>query len=363
MADYESSIIRAMKTKPSILFTLSIAAAFAVSVSASQQPVHLGAAGDFAVLAKAGISTTGTTSIVGDIGVSPIDSTALTGFTLSLDATETFATSPFVTGVAYASDYAVPTPTYMKTVIGDMEIAYADAEGRTDAQAVTELGAGDISGLTLEPNLYKWGTGLRIDTDVTLAGSSCDVWIFQIAQDLTVGDGVRVILSGGARASNIFWQVEGEAVIGTTAHVEGTILSSTAIHLRTGASINGALLAQTAVTLDASSVTIPSAAEAAEMLWLGFYDDRHLDPTNGEGWLDHSEHGWLYTIPAYNGTWFYDQIQHNWLWTNACTYPYLYNASTENWVAYHPAGNPNERWFYVYDEQEPTSSEWQLISK
>ncbi len=337
-------------------------AALAVVATASQQPVNLGTAGDFAILTKAGISTTGTTSVTGDIGVSPIDSTALTGFTLSLDATETFATSPIVTGAAFASDYAPPTPAYMTTVIGDMEIAYADAAGRTDLHAVTELGAGNVSGMTLEPGLYKWGTGLRIDTDVTLAGSPCDTWIFQIAEDLTVGDGVRVILSGGARAANIFWQVEGEATLGTTSHVEGTILSRTAIHLRTGASINGALLAQTAVTLDASTVTIPSLEEGAAMLWFGSYDDRYLDPTSGDGWLSHSEHGWLYRIGTSQGMWFWDQIQGDWLWTNECTYPFLYSAGAANWIYYQRGGNPDGRWFYMFDDLSQTSGQWHLVS-
>jgi len=84
------------------------------------------------------------------------------------------------------------------------------------------------------------------------------VWIFQIAGNLTLGSGAKVILSSGAQANNIFWQVGGGAgaEIGTTAHMEGTILAKTAIHLRTGASLNGRALAQTAVTLDKNRVVI-----------------------------------------------------------------------------------------------------------
>ena len=145
----------------------------------------------------------------------------------------------------------------MTTTISNMETAYTDAAGRSLPDA-TELGAGDISGKTLVPGLYKWGTGLLIDArGVTLAGGANDVWILQIAQDLTVRNGAIVTLSGGAQAKNIFWQVAGQATLGTTADVKGTILSKTLISMNTGAKLNGRALAQTAVTLDANAVTAP----------------------------------------------------------------------------------------------------------
>lgn len=123
---------------------------------------------------------------------------------------------------------------------------------------VTELGAGNIGGMTLVPGVYKWGTGLLIPTNVTLAGSATDVWIFQIAQDLTVGSATSITLAGGARAKNVFWQVAGFVDVGTTAHMEGVVLSQTSITLHTGASINGRLLAQTAVDIDSSTVVEPT---------------------------------------------------------------------------------------------------------
>ncbi len=89
---------------------------------------------------------------------------------------------------------------------------------------------------------------------MTLEGCPEDVWIFQIAEDLTVGNGAIVHLSGGVKAANIFWQVVGQITLGATAHFEGVLLSQTAIHLNTGASINGRLLAQSAVTLNGSTV-------------------------------------------------------------------------------------------------------------
>ena len=155
----------------------------------------------------------------------------------------------------FAADYTQPTPARLTTAVGDMERAFTDAAGR--APDVTELGAGDIGGKTLVPGIYKWGTGLDIPTDVTLAGSATGVWIFQIAQNLTMASARNVFLTGGALPKNVFWQVAGSVAIGTTAHIEGIILSQTSIALETGASITGRLLAQTAVTLDTGTVLQP----------------------------------------------------------------------------------------------------------
>ena len=225
-----------------------------VARAAGPTPVPLGTAGNFRILAKTGISTTGTTSIVGDIGVSPIDSTAITGFGLTMDSSNTFSTSALVTGNVYAADYASPTPTMMTTAISDMETAYTDAAGRTNPDH-TELGAGDITSMTLAPGLYKWSTGVLIGTaGVTLSGGASDVWIFQIAQGLTVGNGAIVTLSGGAQATNIFWQVAGQVTLGTTSQFKGTILCKTLIEMNTGANLEGKALAQTAVTLDSNNV-------------------------------------------------------------------------------------------------------------
>jgi hypothetical protein len=218
--------------------------------------VDLGAAGDFAILAKSGISSVPASAITGDIGVSPAAATFITGFSLTADASEVFSTSPQVVGNVYASDYAPPTPSDLTTAIGDMELAFTDAAGR--APDVTELGAGNIGGMTLEPGVYKWGTGLLIPTDVELSGSGTDVWIFQVARDLTMSSGASIALSGGALPENVFWQVAGLVEIGTTAHCEGVVLTQTSITLGTGASINGRLLAQTAVTMDGNTVVEPA---------------------------------------------------------------------------------------------------------
>ena len=217
--------------------------------------VMLGAAEHYAILSKSGISTVPTSAITGDLGVSPAAASYITGFSLTADATSAFSTSLQVTGKVYASDYTPPTPSNLTTAIGDMQLAFTDAAGR--APNVTELGAGNIGGMTLTPGVYKWGTGLLIPTNVTLTGSATDVWIFQIAQDLTVSSAANIFLTGGAVPKNVFWQVAGLIDLGTTAHFEGVLLTQTSIALRTGASIKGRLLAQTAVTIDGSAVVQP----------------------------------------------------------------------------------------------------------
>ena len=189
-------------------------------------------------------------------GVSPAAATFITGLSLTADASNVYATSPQITGNAFAADYAPPTPSNLTTSVGDMQLAFTDAAGR--APDVNELGAGDIGGMTLAPGVYKWGTGLLIPTDLTLTGSDTDVWIFQIAGDLTVSNAVNIVLAGGALPKNIFWQVAGFVDVGTTAHVEGVFMCQTSITLRTGASINGRLLSQTAVVLDQNTVVQPA---------------------------------------------------------------------------------------------------------
>jgi hypothetical protein len=217
--------------------------------------VNLGSAGNFVILSKSGISTVPTSAITGDIGVSPAAATYITGFALTSAATNVFATSPQVTGKVYASTYAPPTPSNLTTAVGDMQTAYTDAAGR--APKVTELGAGNIGGMTLSAGVYKWSSGLQIPTSVTLTGSGTDVWIFQIAKNLTMSSAVSVLLAGGATPKNIYWQVAGSVNLGTTSHFEGTILTQTSIAMGTGASINGRLLAQTAVSIESSDVVAP----------------------------------------------------------------------------------------------------------
>jgi hypothetical protein len=219
-------------------------------------PVELGTARNYVVLAKAAISGTSAT-VIGDLGVSPAAATLITGFSLSLDSSTMFSTSTQVTGRVYAADYTAPTPATLTTAVGDMELAEAAAAAR--APDVQELGAGNISGMTIGPGVYRWSTGVAINTDVTLTGGATAVWIFQIAQDLSMRGSTHIVLTGGALAKNVFWQVSGGPVtLAAMAHLEGVVLTQTAVTLAAGASIKGRVLAQTAVHIDGSTVVQPA---------------------------------------------------------------------------------------------------------
>ena len=218
-------------------------------------PVLLGAAGKYAILAKSAISNVPTSVVTGDIGLSPAAASYITGFSLTKAGTKW--TSPQVIGGVFAADNDPPTPIDLTTAVANMQTAYTDAAGRP-TPTFLNLGDGAIGGLTLTPGLYKWTSTVTIPSDVTISGAPNDVWIFQIAGDLTMSSAKSMTLSGGAKAKNIVWQVAGFVDLGTLSHSEGIMLSQTAIKLGTGASINGRLLAQTAVNLAGATVTAPA---------------------------------------------------------------------------------------------------------
>lgn len=228
-------------------------------------PVELGstsdpaAAGNYALLAKTGITNvTGTLITGGDVGVSPAAASFITGFALTPDATNTFSTSISVAspGKIYASNYASPTPIDLTTSVLAMQAAYTDAASRTNPDEL-DLSSGNLGGLTLSPGLYTWGSSVTIPTDVTLSGGADDVWILQISNDLDLGAAKSVILAGGARAANVFWQVAGEVTIHANAHFEGILFGQTGIALQTSATMNGRAFAQSLISLDNNAITAP----------------------------------------------------------------------------------------------------------
>jgi hypothetical protein len=223
------------------------------TVSTPLAVVNLQAAGTYVILAKTEITNVPTSNITGDLGLSPAATSYITGFSLT-NATG-YATSSQVTGKIYAADMASPTPINLTTAVNNMVTAYNDAAGRTSPDFLA-LGAGNIGGMTLTPGLYKWTNTVTIPTAITISGGANDVWIFQIAGNLTQSSAVIVTLSGGAQAKNIFWQVAGTVSIGTTAHFEGTILSKTGITLGTSASLNGHALAQSAIILNKNTIVM-----------------------------------------------------------------------------------------------------------
>mmetsp|Transcript_9357 Transcript_9357/g.16187 ORF Transcript_9357/g.16187 Transcript_9357/m.16187 type:complete len:260 (-) Transcript_9357:287-1066(-) len=226
--------------------------------------VDLGTAGNFAILSKAGISTVPTSAITGDIGVSPIAAEAITGFSLIQTTDRSKSTSVQVTGSAYAADYASPTPSTLTTAIGDMERAYTDAAGRTVAAANLNVMNGLITGATLTAGVYEWGGDIAFSANIYIKGTPDDLFIFKCSGNVITGSGASVVLvadgngGGGAPlASNIVWQVAGHLDAGTTSHLEGIFLIKTFAAFKTGSSLNGRILAQTAVTLDSVTVVAP----------------------------------------------------------------------------------------------------------
>jgi hypothetical protein len=136
-----------------------------------------------------------------------------------------------------------------------MIIADTDISGRINPDTLN-LGTGNLGDMTLVPGLYAWDTGVSIVSDITLSGGENDVWIFQVPGVLYMGFGVKVLLTGGAQAKNIYWKVN-SATFNAGAHFEGILLSNTSLAFVTGSSANGRLFAHTSVALDACMITEP----------------------------------------------------------------------------------------------------------
>lgn len=218
--------------------------------STVQAAVNLQSTSGFVVLAGSLISNVPTSAITGDVGLSPAARSFITGFGL----TE-------VTGTIYASDDVSPSgvPAMLTAAKGDLTTAYNDAAGRTATDMV--LLAGNLGGLTLTPGLYKSSGSLEISSgDLTFdaKGNVNAIFVIQIASTLITTSGRQVILSGGAKASNIFWQVGTSATLGTGSVFKGNIMADQAISLNTGASVEGRLFARIAgITLAGNTVVRP----------------------------------------------------------------------------------------------------------
>lgn len=234
----------------------------AASAVAGTAPVVLGTAINYAVLAKTAVSTVPSSAVTGHVGVSPAARSTLTGWSETYDVTDTYGTSAQVVAPSrlHAADLVGGTTSSdLTTAVLNMETAYTDAAGRTaTSAATTNVGSGTLTSLTLAPGVYEWGTAVTIPTDLTLNGNATDVWIFKVAGTLDMASAMNVILTGGALPKNVFWQVTGAVTIGANTHFEGVILSQTSITMGNLSTINGRLLAQTAVSLDAAAVTQPA---------------------------------------------------------------------------------------------------------
>jgi hypothetical protein len=154
--------------------------------------------------------------------VYPIAATGYEGFSLLVDASNTFSRSPEVSGKVYAASYVFPTPENLEIAIGHMMVAYTDVRARPQSNySRVNLGAdAGIGGMVLTPGVYTWQTNVNIGTNITLAGGPCAVFILQTAMSVIVAADAAVILSGGVQASNVFWQVHGLVEVGSRAQMK-----------------------------------------------------------------------------------------------------------------------------------------------
>jgi len=209
------------------------------AVQSALVPPDLRGAGSYAILAGSTITSTGFTSITGNVGLFP--GSAVTGFPPG----------------TLLGRFHVADPLAKRAKL-DLERAYNDAMSRTrDLVAV----AGNLGGRTLAPGLYKSTSSLAVSSgDLTLDGHGNvnAVFVFQAASSFTMTTGRRVVLTHGARARNVFWAVGSSATLGTECSFYGNLLVHQSISMATGSVIVGRALTQTgAVTLQSNTIKTP----------------------------------------------------------------------------------------------------------
>ena len=252
---------------------LSAAALFNAATASDNEAVDLRTAGDYAILAKTGISTVPDSVITGHIGVSPIAATAITGFGLTMHLSGHYSTCTQVTGNAYAASYSQETKTALIIAVGDMQTAYEDAASRAadedeieldengvdQGQKYNELKGGLIGGETMKPGVYTFTTDILITADVTLDGNADDVFIIRSSGSLKQAASTNVNLINGAKAENVFWQVADQVLVGASAVLNGILLVKTKADFENSSTLNGRVLAQTACNLKVTTIDSSSA--------------------------------------------------------------------------------------------------------
>jgi hypothetical protein len=229
-------------------------------LSTGEPAVALGTAGNFAILVKTGISTVPDSDIKGGhIGVSPIAAEAMTGFSFTGGPGNGRTSEQLVAGNnAIGANDPGDIPSRLTTAVGFMEAAYTDAAGRPNTNGTRiNLDGGSLNAVTLTPGVYTFGTDVNLNGDITIEGTNAgaaDVFIIQTTGSLIQAANKNVILSGGAKPENIFWQVAGYVKVGAGSHMEGVLLVKTDVTFVTGSSLNGRVLAQTACVLQSATI-------------------------------------------------------------------------------------------------------------
>ncbi|GAC1374329.1 MAG: hypothetical protein NVSMB43_12720 [Pseudarthrobacter sp.] len=224
------------------VFLLAAALLWQQTPAFAATPVGLGTAASYSVLAGTTVTNTGPTTLQGDLGVSP--GRAITGFPPGVSA-----------GAKHPAD-AVALQAQ-----SDVGIAYNSAAG----QALTTSVSGDLVGRTLTEGVYNSTSSLALSGQLTLdgQGNPNSVFVFQVASGLTTASASSIILTNGAQACNVFWQVGSSATLGTASSFKGTILALTSITVATGATVEGRALARNGqVSLDTNVFTTPACITA-----------------------------------------------------------------------------------------------------
>ncbi|MHB8275327.1 MAG: ice-binding family protein [Dermatophilaceae bacterium] len=233
---------RRMRVGVASVAALGLLVALPGSAQAAAIPVPLGTADSFVVLAGAGVTNTGPTTLNGDLGTFP--TTSITG-----------AGSLTVTGTNHAGDAVTQGA---KTAL---VTAYTTAAGEGPTSPIS----GDLTGKTLTPGVYNSASSIGLTGLLTLdaAGDNDAVFVFQAGSTLTTGSGSSVILRNGARSCNVFWQIGSSATLGTNSKLVGTVLAYQSITVTTGATVVGRVLARNgAVTLDTNTIIRPTPCTA-----------------------------------------------------------------------------------------------------
>lgn len=224
--------------------------------------VPLGSSVNFAILASAAITNIPTSTITGDVGLTPDAGSNISGFSVP-------ATCPEVTGTVYAVDATGPactvvSPTVLADAKEDAEIAFINA--RDAVRGTPQAISGNLNGLTLYPGVYESGSSIEISPGGFLyldaQGDSNAIFIIRSATSITTGAGSEVVLTKGARANNVYWTAGSTVTLGTTSIMKGTMIAGTSISLLSGANLEGRALNQgaaaEAITLDSCTITVPA---------------------------------------------------------------------------------------------------------